>query len=67
MLGNLEETLSTLDYAHKAKSIRNKPEVNQKLVKKALIKEYTEEIEKLKRELYSTREKNGKCQIGFFS
>jgi len=51
--------LSTLDYAHKAKSIRNKPEVNQKLVKKALIKEYTEEIEKLKRELYSTREKNG--------
>ncbi len=56
---NLEETLSTLDYAHKAKSIRNKPEINQKLVKKALIKEYTEEIEKLKRELYSTREKNG--------
>ncbi len=51
--------MSTLDYAHKAKSIRNKPEVNQKLVKKALIKEYTEEIEKLKRELYSTREKNG--------
>ena len=67
MLGNLEETLSTLDYAHKAKSIRNKPEVNQKLVKKALIKEYTEEIEKLKRELYSTREKNGKCEIGFLS
>lgn len=56
---NLEETLSTLDYAHKAKSIRNKPEVNQKLVKKALIKEYSEEIEKLKRELYSSREKNG--------
>jgi kinesin family protein 11 len=35
---NLEETLSTLDYAHKAKSIKNKPEVNQKLVKQALIK-----------------------------
>ncbi len=58
-LCNFEETLSTLDYAHKAKSIRNKPEVNQKLVKKALIKEYTEEIEKLKRELVATREKNG--------
>ena len=56
---NIEETLSTLDYAHKAKSIRNKPEVNQKLVKKALIKEYTEEIDKLKRELWATREKNG--------
>lgn len=58
-LCNLEETLSTLDYAHKAKSIKNKPEVNQKLVKKALIKEYTEEIERLKRELFATREKNG--------
>jgi kinesin family member 11 len=56
---NLEETLSTLDYAHKAKSIRNKPEINQKLVKKALIKEYTEEIDRLKRELMSAREKNG--------
>ena len=51
--------MSTLDYAHKAKSIRNKPEINQKLVKKALIKEYTEEIDKLKRELWATREKNG--------
>ena len=56
---NLEETLSTLDYAYKAKSIKNKPEVNQKLVKKALLKDFTEEIENLKRELYSTREKNG--------
>lgn len=36
---NLEETLSTLDYAHKAKSIRNKPEMNQKVVKKELIKD----------------------------
>lgn len=56
---NYEETLSTLDYAHKAKSIRNKPEINQKLVKKALIREYTDEIDKLKRELWATREKNG--------
>ena len=56
---NLEETVSTLDYAHKAKSIRNKPEINQKLVKKALIKEYTEEIDRLKRELHATREKTG--------
>ncbi|CAF0822345.1 unnamed protein product, partial [Brachionus calyciflorus] len=58
-LCNLEETLSTLDYAHKAKSIRNKPEINQKLVKKELIKEFNEEIERLKRELNATREKNG--------
>ena len=35
---NLEETLSTLEYAHRAKNITNRPEVNQKLTKKALIK-----------------------------
>merc|ERR1719447_2382838 len=56
---NLEETLSTLDYASRAKCIKNKPEVNQKLTKKALIKEYTEQIEKLKKDLYAAREKNG--------
>ena len=38
---------------------QRKPEVNQKLTKKALIKEYTEEIEHLKRDLAATREKNG--------
>uniref|UniRef100_W5U7P9 Kinesin-like protein KIF11 n=1 Tax=Ictalurus punctatus TaxID=7998 RepID=W5U7P9_ICTPU len=56
---NLEETLSTLDYANRAKSIMNKPEVNQKLTKRTLIKEYTEEIERLKRDLAATREKHG--------
>ncbi|NWW54829.1 KIF11 protein, partial [Pedionomus torquatus] len=56
---NLEETLSTLEYAHRAKNIMNKPEVNQKLTKKALIKEYTEEIERLKQDLAASREKNG--------
>ncbi|PFX29238.1 kinesin-like protein KIF11 [Stylophora pistillata] len=58
-LCNLEETLSTLDYAHRAKNILNRPEVNQKLTKKTLIKEYTEEIEKLKKDLLAAREKNG--------
>jgi kinesin family protein 11 len=28
-----DETLSTLDYAHRAKSIKNKPQVNQKMTK----------------------------------
>ncbi|CAG12333.1 unnamed protein product [Tetraodon nigroviridis] len=85
---NLEETLSTLEYASRAKNIMNKPEVNQKLSKRTLIKvaepvlshtcyhhglkhacptkrahfcsqEYTEEIERLKRDLAATRDKNG--------
>ncbi|XP_041368096.1 kinesin-like protein KIF11-B [Gigantopelta aegis] len=56
---NLEETLSTLDYAHRAKNITNRPEINQKLTKKALIKEYNEEIERLRKDLQAAREKNG--------
>ncbi|XP_017799179.1 PREDICTED: kinesin-like protein Klp61F [Habropoda laboriosa] len=56
---NLEETLSTLDYAHRARNITNRPEVNQKFSKKALLQEYTEEIERLKRDLQATRERNG--------
>uniref|UniRef100_A0A7N0UUH3 Kinesin motor domain-containing protein n=1 Tax=Kalanchoe fedtschenkoi TaxID=63787 RepID=A0A7N0UUH3_KALFE len=55
----LEETLSTLDYAHRAKNIRNKPEVNQKMMKSTLIKDLYAEIERLKAEVYATREKNG--------
>lgn len=56
---NLEETLSTLDYAHRAKNITNRPEVNQKFSKKALLQEYIAEIEKLKKDLMATRERNG--------
>ncbi|PSR74150.1 hypothetical protein PHLCEN_2v10106 [Hermanssonia centrifuga] len=56
---NMEETLSTLDYALRAKSIRNKPEVNQRMNRNALIKEYVGEIERLKGDLLAAREKNG--------
>lgn len=56
---NLEETISTLDYAFRAKNIRNKPQVNQAINKKTLLKEFTAEIEKLKGELIATRQRNG--------
>ncbi|XP_032590194.1 kinesin-like protein Klp61F isoform X2 [Drosophila grimshawi] len=56
---DIEETLSTLEYAHRAKNIQNRPEVNQKLTKKTVLKEYTEEIDKLKRDLMAARDKNG--------
>uniref|UniRef100_A0A182MQK1 Kinesin motor domain-containing protein n=1 Tax=Anopheles culicifacies TaxID=139723 RepID=A0A182MQK1_9DIPT len=56
---DFEETLSTLEYAHRAKNIQNKPEANQKLSKKTVIKEYTEEIDRLKRDLMAARDKNG--------
>ncbi|KAF5391361.1 hypothetical protein D9757_001867 [Collybiopsis confluens] len=56
---NLEETLSTLDYAMSAKSIRNKPEINQRMTRNSLLKEYIAEIERLKADVLAAREKNG--------
>ncbi|KAL7751905.1 Kinesin- motor protein [Sorochytrium milnesiophthora] len=56
---NFDETMSTLDYAHRAKNIRNKPQINQRMSKKVAIKEYVHEIEKLKQDLQSARDKNG--------
>lgn len=55
---NLEETISTLEYAFRAKNIRNKPQLNA-IPKKTLLREFTAEIEKLKTELISTRQRNG--------
>ncbi|KAK5657027.1 hypothetical protein OQA88_3553 [Cercophora sp. LCS_1] len=56
---NLEETISTLDYAFRAKNIRNKPQLNALVNKKTLLREFAGEIEKLKSELIATRQRNG--------
>jgi len=45
---NYEETVTTLRYASRAKNIQNKPKVNED-PKDALLKQYEEEIEQLKR------------------
>ncbi|XP_077385505.1 kinesin-like protein KIF17 isoform X2 [Festucalex cinctus] len=45
--GNYEESLSTLRYANRAKSIQNRPRVNED-PKDALLREYQEEIKKLR-------------------
>uniref|UniRef100_A0A0N5BCT8 Kinesin-like protein n=1 Tax=Strongyloides papillosus TaxID=174720 RepID=A0A0N5BCT8_STREA len=44
---NYDETLSTLRYANRAKNIKNKPRINED-PKDALLREYQEEIERLK-------------------
>lgn len=44
---NYEETLSTLRYASRAKNIQNKPRINED-PKDAMLREYQNEIEKLK-------------------
>lgn len=56
---NLEETLSTLDYALRAKSIRNRPEMNSRMTRAGLITEYVREIERLKRDILAARGKEG--------
>lgn len=56
---NYEESLSTLRYAARAKSIKNKPRVNED-PKDALLKQYEEEIQKLKKML---EQNNGASMI----
>ena len=47
---NYDETLNTLRYANRAKNIQNKPRINED-PKDALLREYQEEIQKLKQQL----------------
>ena len=59
---NYDETLSTLRYANRAKNIKNKPKINED-PKDAMLREYQEEIQKLK-ELLGNQElgaDQGKC------
>ena len=56
---SVEETLSTLEYAHRAKNIKNKPLMNGKIPKSVFMKELQNCIERLQDDLLATREKNG--------
>jgi len=47
---NYDETLSTLRYASRAKQIKNKPRINED-PKDAMLREFQEEIEKLRRQI----------------
>lgn len=49
---NFDETLSTLRYAYRAKSIKNKPKINED-PKDAMIREFQEEINRLRAQLGS--------------
>jgi kinesin family protein 3/17 len=50
---NYDETLSTLRYANRAKNIKNKPKINED-PKDAMLREYQEEIRRLKEQLEAT-------------
>ena len=55
----VEETLSTLDYATRARSIKNQPIINQKITRQGILSEYLAEIEVLKNQLFLSNVKNG--------
>merc|ERR1719393_191093 len=52
---NFEETLSTLRYAYRAKSIKNKPGINED-PKDAMIREFQDEIAKLRAQLAAAQD-----------
>jgi uncharacterized membrane protein YukC len=52
---NYDETLSTLRYANRAKNIKNKPKINED-PKDAMLREYQDEIKKLKDQLAVTQQ-----------
>lgn len=56
---SLEETMSTLDYAARAKCIENRPEVNRKMTRHAVIRHQSSEIEALQRQIAAARAKDG--------
>lgn len=56
---NIDETASTLEYAHRAKNIKNRPEANQRMTKHALLKDFGQEIDDLRMALQCARDKDG--------
>ncbi|XP_060520621.1 kinesin-like protein KIF11-B isoform X2 [Cylas formicarius] len=54
-----EETTSTLEYACRARDIKNTPLINAKVTKAELIEEMANEIDKLKRDLDAARSGEG--------
>ncbi|CAH0557067.1 unnamed protein product [Brassicogethes aeneus] len=56
---NYEDTLSTLEYANRAQTITNCPQVNMKTTKYKVIDVLNKEVEKLKRHLLAIKRKKG--------
>ncbi|AET39709.1 Kip1p Ecym_4688 [Eremothecium cymbalariae DBVPG len=56
---SMEETASTLEYATRAKSIKNTPQINQLMAKESCILGYIKEIEKLRKNLKANHAKEG--------
>ncbi|KAK0552581.1 Kinesin- motor protein, partial [Tilletia horrida] len=56
---SMDETLSTLEYATRARSIQTRPEINARTTRTALLSEYIAENLRLREDLKVTRSRNG--------
>ncbi|AET38537.1 kinesin motor protein CIN8 Ecym_3020 [Eremothecium cymbalariae DBVPG len=56
---NADETSSTLEYATKAKNIKNRPQLGSFMMKDILVKSISSELSKLKSDFLSTKAKEG--------
>ena len=67
---NLDETLSTLEYASSARKIENDPEMNRVVSRGEIVSEYETELTKLRLELNEQRSERGMSHrtlfVGFF-
>jgi kinesin family member 11 len=57
---NVDETLSTLDYALRAKSIKNRPELNSKISRPALLRDLESTVKVLQSDLRACISKGGR-------
>ncbi|KAK0542159.1 Kinesin- motor protein [Tilletia horrida] len=56
---SIDKTLSTLEYATRARSIQTRPEINERTTRTALLSEYIAENLRLREDLKVTRSRNG--------
>ncbi|BGP57426.1 Kinesin-related motor protein [Rhodotorula sphaerocarpa] len=54
-----EETASTLTYAHQAKAIQNRPEINQRVPRSVVLNQFANEIARLQADLQASRGQEG--------
>lgn len=59
---HVEESISTLRFAQRAKSITNKPQINEKVSDGTLLKRYKEEINQLRQQLNTRNEELGQSR-----
>ncbi|KAK9294941.1 hypothetical protein QLX08_010621 [Tetragonisca angustula] len=59
----LEETQCTLSFASRAKSVKNKPQINEVMSDAALLKRYAKQIAILQEELLKTKNENRSAKV----